>query len=191
MKARWLATALLVASLSAAQQARKPGAYAVFETSMGGFTCELYERLAPVTVGNFIALAGGTKEWLTPKGELVKRPFYDGVIFHRVLKGFTIQAGDATRTGNFTHIAPFRDEIVPSLRFDRPGMVAMANNGPNTNRTQFFITVAAAPHLNGKHTIFGRVIEGFDVVKAISEVRVLAGRPVQDVTIRKVTITRR
>jgi len=107
-----------------------------------------------------------------------------------VIKGFAIQAGNVARTGTFNSITPFQDEIVPSLRFDRPGMLAMANSGPNTNRTQFFISIAAAPHLNGKHTIFGRVVEGFEVVKKISDVRVLAGHPVQDVTIRKVAITR-
>ena len=186
--------AVLLASRLAAHQASRPaGLQAVFDTSMGTFVCELYDKLTPVTVANFVDLVEGRKEWATPKGELFKKPFYDGVTFHRVIKGFTIQAGDRTRTGNFTPIAPFQDEIVPSLRFTRPGMVAMANNGPktNSNRTQFFITVAPAPHLNGKHTIFGRVVEGFEVVKKISEVRVLGYRPAEDVTIRKVTITRK
>jgi len=174
----------------AAQQVRKPGTYANFDTSMGLFVCELFERVTPVTVANFIGLAEGTKEWMTPKGDFVKKPYYDGVTFHRVIKGFAIQTGDVTRTGNFTAIPPFQDEIVRSIRFDREGLLAMANNGPNTNRTQFFITVAPAPHLSGKHTIFGRVVEGFEVVKKISEVRVSGGRPVQDVVIRKLTITR-
>jgi peptidyl-prolyl cis-trans isomerase A (cyclophilin A) len=190
-RALLLALLALLATLgSAAAQARKPGTYATFDTTMGTITCELYEKITPATVANFIALAEGKKEWLTPKGELLRKPLYDGVIFHRVLKGLLIQAGDATRSGNFPHIAPFPDEIVPTLRFDRPGVLAMANNGPNTNRTQFFITVAPAAHLNGKHTIFGRVVEGLEVVRSISEVRLLAGRPVQDVTIRKVTIAR-
>jgi peptidyl-prolyl cis-trans isomerase A (cyclophilin A) len=173
-----------------AQQVRKPGTYALFETSMGLFVCELFEKLTPVTTANFIGLAEGTKEWMTPKGDFVKKPYYDGVTFHRVIKGFAIQAGDVTRTGNFTAIPPFQDEIVSSIRFDREGLLAMANNGPNTNRTQFFITVAPTPHLSGKHTIFGRVIEGYDVVKKISEVPVSGRRPVQDVIIRKLTITR-
>src|SRR5262245_3715012 len=175
---------------AAAQQVRKPGTYAVFDTSMGLFVCELFEKLTPVTVANFIGLAEGTKEWMTPKGDFVKKPYYDGVTFHRVIKGFAIQAGDVTRTGNFTAIPPFQDEIVSSIRFDREGLLAMANNGPNTNRTQFFITVAPTPHLSGKHTIFGRVVEGYDVVKKISEVPVSGRRPVQDVIIRKLTITR-
>lgn len=182
---------LLASRLAAHQASRTAGIQAVFDTSMGTFVCELYDKLTPVTVANFVELVEGRKEWATPKGELFKKPFYDGVTFHRVIKGFTIQAGDRTRTGNFTPIAPFQDEIVPSLRFNRPGMVAMANNGANSNRTQFFITVAPAPHLNRKHTIFGRVVEGFDVVKKISEVRVRGYRPAEDVTIRKVTITRR
>ena len=185
-----LFVSLLVCSEAAPPQSSKPGTYAVFDTSMGSFVCELYDKLTPVTVANFVGLAEGTKEWLTPKGEMLKKPFYDGLVFHRVIKGFSIQAGNVSRTGTFNSITPFQDEIVPSLRFDRPGMLAMANSGPNTNRTQFFISIAAAPHLNGKHTIFGRVVEGFEVVKKISDVRVLAGHPVQDVTIRKVAITR-
>jgi cyclophilin family peptidyl-prolyl cis-trans isomerase len=189
-----LALMLLLAASAAdsatPQQVRKPGTYATFDTSMGSFVCELFEPSTPVTVGNFIGLAEGTKEWMTPKGDFVKKPYYDGVTFHRVIKGFAIQAGDVTRTGNFTAIPPFQDEIVRSIRFDTPGLLAMANNGPNTNRTQFFITVAPAPHLSGKHTIFGRVVEGFDVVKKISEVPVSGRRPVQDVVIRKLTISR-
>ena len=172
------------------QPARKPGLYATFDTSMGKFVCELYEKQTPVAVATFTGLVEGTKEWLTPKGQLLKKPFYDGVIFHRVIKGFAIQAGDATRTGNFTAIAPFADEIVRSLTFNRPGMLALANNGRNTNRTQFFVTVAATPHLNGKHTIFGAVVEGLDVVRKISEVRVLAQRPIEDVVLRKVSLSR-
>jgi peptidyl-prolyl cis-trans isomerase A (cyclophilin A) len=184
------AVLLLLAAAAAAQPARKPGLYAVFDTSMGSFVCELFEKYTPQAVANFTGLAQGTKEWLAPKGGLMKKPFYDGVIFHRVVKGFAIQAGDVSRAGNFPSIAPFDDEIVAGIGFARPGMLAMANNGRNTNRTQFFVTVAPEPHLNGKHTIFGRVVEGFEVVQRISEVRVLAQRPVQDVTIRKVTIER-
>ncbi len=186
------ATLLLAAGSAAsiAQKPQKPGTYAVLDTSAGKIVLELYERLTPVTVANFIGLAEGTKEWMTPKGDFVKSPYYDGVIFHRVIRGFMIQAGDVTRSGNFTPIVPFKDEFVPSLRFDAPGVLAMANNGPNTNRTQFFITVSPQPHLNGKHTIFGRVVEGMDVVKRISEVPVVLQRPSQDVTIRKVKIER-
>lgn len=188
-----LATILLLATgpaASLAQTPRDPGTYAVLDTSAGRIVLELFEKLTPLTAANFIGLAEGTKEWMTPKGDFVKKPYYDGVIFHRVIRGFMIQAGDVTRSGNFTPIVPFKDEFVRSLRFDAPGLLAMANNGPNTNRTQFFITVSPQPHLNGKHTIFGRVVEGMDVVKRISEVPVVLQRPSQDVTIRKVTIER-
>ncbi len=171
--------------------AKKPGLYAVFVTSMGTFTCELFERQAPAAVGNFVGLAEGTKEWLTPKGDFVKKPFYNGLVFHRVIKKFAIQAGDVTGTGgNFQAVIPFENEIVPALSFDRPGMLAMANNGPKSNITQFFITVAPATNLNGRYTIFGRIAQGFEVVENISNVPVLASKPVKDVTIQKVTIER-
>jgi len=170
--------------------AGKPGLNAVFETSMGTFVCELFEKQAPTAVANFVGLARGSKQWLTPKGEFMKKPFYDGLIFHRVIKNLVIQAGDITGTGsNFTAVIPFDDEIVPSLRFDRPGMLAMANNGvPKSNTTQFFVTAAPAPHLNGKHTIFGRVVEGLSVVEKIANVPLLMGKPREKVTIIKVTI---
>jgi peptidyl-prolyl cis-trans isomerase A (cyclophilin A) len=197
VKPRVLALGIVLAALLAPereawpQAARKPGLYATFDTSMGVFVCELYEKLTPVAVSIFTGLVQGTKEWLTPKGQLLKKPFYDGVTFHRVVKGFAIQAGDPTRAGNFPAIAPFEDEIVKSLTFNRAGMLALANNSrPHTNRTQFFVTVAPAPHLNGKHTIFGAVVEGLDVVVKISAVRVMAQRPVEDVVLRKVTLAR-
>jgi peptidyl-prolyl cis-trans isomerase A (cyclophilin A) len=171
---------------------RKPGLYAVFDTSMGKFACELLEKAAPLTVANFVGLAQGTKEWLTPKGEFVKKPFYDGLLFHRVVKKFMIQAGDVSGTGaNFPAVIPFEDEIVKTLTFDRPGMLAMANNGtPKSNTTQFFVTVAPAPHLNGRHTIFGRVVEGMNVVEAISNVPLFVSKPSKDVVLKKVTIER-
>jgi peptidyl-prolyl cis-trans isomerase A (cyclophilin A) len=171
--------------------ARKPGLYAVFVTSMGTFACELFEKQAPIAVGSFVGLAEGTKEWLTPKGDFVKKPFYNGLVFHRVIKKFAIQAGDVTGTGgNFQAVIPFENEIVPALSFERPGMLAMANNGPRSNITQFFITVAPATNLNGRYTIFGRVVEGYNVVENISNVPVLASKPVKDVPIQKVTIER-
>jgi peptidyl-prolyl cis-trans isomerase A (cyclophilin A) len=181
----------VVPFLLAQQKPRKSGLYAVFETSMGNFACELYEKQAPLAVENFTGLAQGTKEWLHPKGQFIKKPFYDGITFHRVIKGFMIQAGDISGKGNFDYVIKFRDEIVPALKFDRPGVLAMANYGKNTNGTQFFVTVAPQPHLDGKHTIFGRVVEGLEVVKAISEVPVgPAKKPGKDVIIQKVTIER-
>ncbi len=183
----WMAAA----SGAEQQKGRKPGLYAVFDTSMGTFVCELYEKQAPLAVGNFVGLARGTKEWLSPKGDMIRnKPYYDGIIFHRVIKDFMIQAGDITGKGTFTPVMPFKDEIVPTLRFDRPGLLAMANNGPNTNRSQFFVTVKPQPHLNGKHTIFGRVVEGFEVVQSINAVQTSFGKPTKDVVIRKVSIER-
>ncbi len=173
------------------QKGRKPGVYAVFDTTMGTFVCELFEKAAPLAVENFVGLAEGTKEWLGPKGDMMKnRPYYNGIIFHRIVKNFMIQAGDITGKGTFKPVLPFKDEVAPALRFDRPGVLAMANSGPNTNGSQFFITVKPQPHLNGKHTIFGRVIEGFDVVESISNVQVSFSRPVKDVVIKKLTIER-
>ena len=170
---------------------RKPGTYAVFDTSMGSFVCEIYEKQAPVAAANFIGLVEGTKEWLTTKGDFVKRPFYNGLTFHRVIKKFAIQSGDITGTGrNFQAVIPFENEIVPSLTFDQSGILAMANNGPKSNITQFFITVAPAPNLNGRYTVFGKVVSGYDVVVNISNVPVLGSKPVKDVILQKVTIDR-
>jgi peptidyl-prolyl cis-trans isomerase A (cyclophilin A) len=170
---------------------RAPGLYAVFATSRGTFVCRLYENLTPVAVENFIGLAGGTKEWMTTKGELMKKPFYDGMIFHRIVKKATIQAGDITgRGGNFRAVIPFDNEIVPTLDFNQPGMLAMANNGPKSNITQFFVTAAPAPNLNGKYTIFGKVVEGLPVVESIANVPLLASKPVTDVVIKKISIER-
>jgi peptidyl-prolyl cis-trans isomerase A (cyclophilin A) len=175
-----------------AQKARTPGLYATFETSMGSFACELYEKSAPLAVENFVGLATGTKEWLSPKGQFMKNtPYYKGVMFHRVIKGFMIQAGDITGKGTFNPVLPYNDEIVPALRFDKAGVLALANNGKNTNGSQFFITVSPQPRLNGKYTIFGKVVEGSQVVQSISEVPVSPGaRPLKDVTILKITIDR-
>jgi cyclophilin family peptidyl-prolyl cis-trans isomerase len=186
---------MIVAAAAAAPKdpkPRKPGLYAVFDTSMGTFVCELYEKATPATVANFVALTEGKKDWVNPRGDLVKNtPYYNGVTFHRVIKGFMIQGGDVSGTGSHPAIAPFKDEIVSTLKFDRPGLLAMANAGPNTNRAQFFVTVAATPHLNGQHTIFGRVVEGYDVVERISKVRVdPGGRPIEKVVMTKVAIER-
>jgi peptidyl-prolyl cis-trans isomerase A (cyclophilin A) len=194
MKKRVLSpfAALLMAIVSIGATApRKPGLYAVFDTSMGTFVCELFPGKTPIAVKNFVDLAEGKKEWLTPKGETMKnKPFYNGVIFYRVIKGFMIQAGDITRAGNFTAIVPFQNEIVTTLRFDKPGVLAMANNGPNTNRTQFFVTVSPQPRLNGQFTIFGRVVEGMDVVQRISQVPVVMNMPNKDVVLNRVIIER-
>lgn len=167
-----------------------PGLYAIFETSMGKIVCELFPDKAPKTVENFVGLAKGEKDWKDPKtDEIVKRPFYDGLIFHRVIPNFMIQSGCPLGTGTGGPGYKFEDEFDPSLRFDQVGRLAMANAGPDTNGSQFFITVKETPWLNDKHTIFGQVVEGQDVALAISEVeRNSRDRPLEDVKINKVTI---
>ena len=153
----------------------KQGTHAHFETSMGNFTIELFEQQAPKTVANFVKLA--------------EKNFYDGVIFHRVIDGFMIQGGDPTGTGRGGPGYQFADEFHPQLRHNSEGMLSMANAGPNTNGSQFFITLTATPHLDGKHAVFGKVIEGMDVVKKIGKTPTKAGdRPVTDVVMKTVRI---
>ena len=136
----------------------KPGLYAVFHTSKGKIVCVLFEKEAPKTVANFTGLAEGTKEWTDPKTRTkVKKRFYDGLIFHRVIPNFMIQGGDPLGTGTGGPGYKFEDEFSANLKFDKPGRLAMANAGPNTNGSQFFITHVPTPHLNNAHTIFGEV----------------------------------
>ncbi len=163
---------------------------AVIETSKGTIECALFEKETPITVANFTGLATGTKEYKDPKtGTAKKSAFYDGIIFHRVIPNFMIQGGDPLGQGTGGPGYQFADEIVPTLGFDKPGKLAMANAGPGTNGSQFFITTAPTPWLNGKHTIFGEVIKGYDVVEAISKVdRDPSDRPKTPVVIKKVTI---
>ncbi len=149
---------------------REPGLYATIQTTLGSITLKMYEKESPVTVKNFVDLAMGRKEWTDPKtGQRVKRPLYNGLIFHRVIPGFMIQGGDPMGTGTGgTDV--IRDEFHQSLKFDGPGRLAMANAGPNTGSCQFFIGETPTPHLNGLHTIFGQVIEGQDVASQIARV---------------------
>jgi peptidyl-prolyl cis-trans isomerase A (cyclophilin A) len=171
----------------------RPARKAIIETSMGNIVCELYPDKAPMTVDIISGLAEGTREWTDPttNAKKVNTPYYNGVLFHRVIPDFMIQTGDPTGTGRGGPGFAFDDEFDPELRFDRVGRLAMANRGPNTNGGQFFITVAPTPHLDGRHTIFGQVIEGQDVADAISRARRDgADRPEQDVTIRRITIER-
>ncbi|MCL1971629.1 MAG: peptidylprolyl isomerase [Endomicrobia bacterium] len=165
---------------------------AVIETSQGNITIELFPDQAPVTVANFVGLAEGTKEFRDAKtGEKVRRKFYDGLTFHRVIPDFMIQGGCPIGRGTGGPGYSFEDEIVPSLKFDKPGRLAMANSGPNTNGSQFFITEAATPWLNGNHTIFGQVISGMDVVKKIARTEVdFSDNPVNPVVIKRITIER-
>jgi peptidyl-prolyl cis-trans isomerase A (cyclophilin A) len=166
-----LCAALLAAAdpPPAARRALPHGMSAVLETSEGDIEVELLAKEAPKAVSNFIQLALGAREWTDPRtGEKVQRPLYDGTIFHRVIPGFMIQGGDPLGTGVGGAGYKFEDEVKGDRTFDRPGLLAMANSGPNTNSSQFFITEVATPWLNHKHTIFGVVTRGQDLVARIA-----------------------
>jgi peptidyl-prolyl cis-trans isomerase A (cyclophilin A) len=170
-----------------------PGTYAVFHTTEGNITVRLFEADAPVTVKNFIELAEGKREWTHPVTRSKStNKLYDGTIFHRVIPDFMIQGGDPAGTGMGGPGYRFQDETKGSPhRFDKPGKLAMANAGPNTNGSQFFITVAPTPWLTGNHTIFGEVVEGQDVVVKISKVpRNPQDKPQNTVLLESVTIER-
>lgn len=146
-----------------------PNLYAVFDTTMGEITCRLFPEQAPKTVENFVGLANGTKEFTDPKTRQPKKGhFYDGLGFHRVIPKFMIQGGCPLGTGTGGPGYKFADEFTKDLKFDRPGKLAMANSGPGTNGSQFFITLAPTDWLNQKHTIFGEVVKGQDVVEKIA-----------------------
>jgi peptidyl-prolyl cis-trans isomerase A (cyclophilin A) len=177
----------------AAAKKREPGIYAILMTSMGTIVCKLFDKETPVTVENFIGLAEGNKEWTDPRTKeiKVKVPFYTNTVFHRVYPKFMIQGGDPLENGKGGPGYKFQDEIVSSLRFDVPGRLAMANNQPNAAGSQFFITAAPATHLDGRHTIFGTVVEGLDVVTRIAAVpRDSHDKPRTPVQLAKVTIQR-
>jgi peptidyl-prolyl cis-trans isomerase A (cyclophilin A) len=165
---------------------------ATLRTNQGTIVIRLFPDHAPKTVRNFVELAEGGREWTDPgTGQATTQKLYDGTIFHRVIPDFMIQGGDPLGSGRGGPGYKFADEIHPDLRFDRPYLLAMANAGPGTNGSQFFITVAPTPWLNGKHTIFGEVVQGADVVDLISRVKTGAqDRPAEDVTVDSVTIER-
>jgi peptidyl-prolyl cis-trans isomerase A (cyclophilin A) len=144
-------------------------------------------------VANFVGLAEGSKEWKHPKtGEMHKTPYFDGIIFHRIISGFVIQGGDPLGQGYGGPGYQFEDEFHPDLRHDRTGILSMANAGPNTNGSQFFITLGPTPHLDRRHSVFGAVVEGLDVVEKIGKVKVDPNdRPVPPVVMNKVTIERK
>lgn len=183
---------------STTSQAKAPvpptGPTAVIDTTMGRLTCKLYDTQAPVTVANFIGLAEGTKDWTDPKTlqKVHGQPFYNGTTFHRVIPGFMIQGGDRLGDGRGDPGYLFKDEIDPSLTFDEPGRLAMANSGPSTNGSQFFITEVPVPHLNGKHTIFGQC-DSHTVLLVASIARVQRDdndKPITPVVVNKITIVR-
>ena len=167
--------------------------YAHFTTTAGNFTVRLFDEEAPRTVENFVGLAEGTKEWTDPRAhKRVKQPYYDGVIFHRVIEGFMIQGGDPLGQGIGGPGYSFPDEFHPKLRHDKAGMLSMANRGPNTNGGQFFITLAPTPHLDDRHSVFGEVVDGMDIVRAIGSTPTGdRDRPLKDVVIEKVKIERK
>jgi peptidyl-prolyl cis-trans isomerase A (cyclophilin A) len=170
-----------------------PGTYAVFNTSEGKIVCRLFESDAPQTVANFVELAEGKREWTHPVSKKKSSDkLYDGTVFHRVIPKFMIQGGDPAGTGFGGPGYKFEDETKGSPhQFDKPGKLAMANSGPNTNGSQFFITVAPTPWLTGNHTIFGEVIEGQDVADKISEMdRDRSDKPKKTVVLETVEIQR-
>ena len=199
----WLAAALLAAlvaagvacySTAAPAEKRKPGLYWTLQTDKGEISCKLYEAEAPVTVRTMVGLAIGKLSFVHPETQqIVRKKFFDGLVFDRVIPGVLIQGGDVLGTGvGHPHGPgfPYKNEIAPSLKFDAPGRLAMANSGPDTNDTHFFITAAAYPSFTGKYTIWGQC-ENQDVVKAISGVPRDAGdTPVTPVHIQHVVVER-
>jgi peptidyl-prolyl cis-trans isomerase A (cyclophilin A) len=167
--------------------------HAHFTTSEGNFKVRLFDGEVPNTVANFVGLAEGTKEWTDPKtGRKVTRPFFDGLVFHRIIDGFMIQGGDPLGTGTGGPGYKFADEFNPKLRHSKSGILSMANAGPNTNGSQFFVTLAATPWLDDRHSVFGEVVEGLDVVEKIGKTPTSkpADRPIKPITIQAVKITR-
>ena len=164
---------------------------ATLHTTKGDVEIELYPEKAPNTVENFVGLATGEKEWEDPEtGETVSgEPLYDDILFHRIIEGFMIQGGDPTETGRGGPGYTFADEFHDDLRHDDEGILSMANSGPNTNGSQFFITLGAQPHLDDRHAVFGKVTDGMDVVREIGDVQTDGNdRPVEEVLLESVTV---
>jgi len=184
--------AVVCCGASASAEDHKNQIYAVLKTSMGEIVVRLFNEKAPRTVANFIELAAGEKEWIDPKTHVkVKRPLYNGTIFHRVIPGFMIQGGDPLGNGTGGPGYRFADEFHPDLKHSKPGILSMANAGPNTNGSQFFITQKATPWLDGKHSVFGEVVEGMNVVDSIGNVpRDFRDRPIKSVVLEEIVISR-
>jgi peptidyl-prolyl cis-trans isomerase A (cyclophilin A) len=182
---------LALGGIMAGAQEKKGPLYATIKTSMGDIVILLFEEKAPKTVRNFVDLATGTKEWTDPKTrQKVKRPLYSGTIFHRVIPDFMIQGGDPLGNGTGGPGYRFEDEFHPDLKHSKGGILSMANAGPNTNGSQFFITQKATPWLDGKHSVFGEVVKGQDVLNAIANVpRDSRDKPLKDVALLEVVIS--
>lgn len=169
---------------------------ATFQTSMGSFTARLFEQVAPNTVSNFVGLATGKSEWIDPRtGQPGSGPLYSDVVFHRIIQGFMLQGGDPTGTGRGGPGYQFDDECSPDARHERAGILSMANagrrGGRGTNGSQFFVTLGPTPHLDGKHTVFGEVVDGMDVVESIGAAKTDASdRPLTPITIKAIEISR-
>jgi peptidyl-prolyl cis-trans isomerase A (cyclophilin A) len=160
-------------------------------TNKGVIEVELFSDRVPKTVGNFVGLAEGTVDWTAPDGSPGQGPLYQHVVFHRIIQGFMLQGGDPTGTGRGGPGYRFEAEFDPSLRHDQPGVLSMANAGPGTNGSQFFITTVPTPHLDNRHSVFGKVTSGMDVVKSIESVPTdRSDRPIDDVVLERVEIIR-
>ena len=185
-------SASVVFGLNAGAQEKKGPVYATLKTTIGDIVIQLFDDKTPRTVANFVDLATGAKEWIDPKTrEKVKRPLYNGTIFHRVIPGFMIQGGDPLGNGTGGPGYRFEDEFHPDLKHSKAGILSMANAGPNTNGSQFFITHKATPFLDGRHSVFGEVVKGQIIVDAIGNVaRDFRDRPIKDVVLQEVIISR-
>jgi peptidyl-prolyl cis-trans isomerase A (cyclophilin A) len=185
---------VLMAALAASAEAQEKSGplYATMKTSMGDIVVRLFDDKAPKTVANFVDLATGKKEWTDPKtGQKTNRPLYNGTIFHRVIPDFMIQGGDPLGNGTGGPGYRFEDEFNPDLRHSKSGILSMANAGPNTNGSQFFITVKPTPWLDGRHSVFGEVVKGQEVVTAIVNTpRDPRDRPLKEVVIKEIVISR-
>lgn len=195
LRKSWALTIFLVVLMGIVTvegQEQKGSLFATLKTTMGDVVILLFEDKAPNTVANFVGLATGTKEWMDPKsGQRVERPLYSGTIFHRVIPDFMIQGGDPLGTGRGGPGYRFADEFHPDLRHSKPGILSIANAGPNTNGSQFFITHKATPWLDGRHSVFGEVVRGQEVVNAMGSVpRDSSNRPLKDIVLLEVVITR-